>query len=205
MSTSFVKHAAPLINIGVQIQNTQWETPAALQEHILETLEAFVEASEEMGKSGGEIDDAKYGILSFLDELILKHGSFGYDWLEYRLMMKIFNDQMAGEVFFTKLDTFLVDDTKKDLLELYGILSLLGFQGKYQLEGLEGLQLKIKEVTSQLFPDAVDAIPDLSAFSSVPAGAMPKEKSGRSFILYAIGLVVLSGIVYMSLVALAQM
>ncbi|MGL1900515.1 MAG: DotU family type IV/VI secretion system protein [Fibrobacterales bacterium] len=204
MNSSFIKHAAPLINMGVQIQSVQFESPAKLQEDILEKTEAFVEAAIATGKSDGEVEEAKYGLLSFLDELIFKNSSIGYEWLEYRLMMKVFNDQLAGESFFTKFDTFVNDDTKRDLAEFYGVLMLLGFQGKFQLEGLEGLQLKIKEVTDILYPNAEGAVPDLSKFATIAPGTLPREKSGKSFLLYAFGLVILSGIAYMALLTFAQ-
>jgi type VI secretion system protein ImpK len=76
-----------------------------------------------------------------MDEIILS-SSFGLrdEWERMPLQLRLFGEHLAGEHFFTRLEALRLDPHKNlELLEVYYTCLLLGFRGKYLLEGQEKL------------------------------------------------------------------
>ncbi len=89
----------------------------------------------------------KYALVAFVDEFFLNRDTESSDiWRQHPLQVEYFNELLAGERFFIKLDE-LYQAQKKDVLEIYYYCLLLGFKGKYALIGekeLKQIKLKIK-------------------------------------------------------------
>lgn len=95
-----------------------------------------------------DIFDAKYAFCAAVDETILSSRSAVRDaWERRPLQLALFGDQLAGEHFFDKLETARNGGAGRlNALEVFHICLLLGFKGKYLLEGPE----KLKYLTAQL-------------------------------------------------------
>jgi type VI secretion system protein ImpK len=83
-----------------------------------------------------------------VDEIILKSQFKVRDSWELRpLQLTMFGEQLAGETFFVKLEELRAKGAKHvQALEVYYMCLLLGFQGKYMIDGSE----KLRYLTARL-------------------------------------------------------
>lgn len=86
--------------------------------------------------------EARYAVVAFLDEMILQSGwDQKNQWASHLLQYKYFQTQIAGEELFHHLTTLRRKfPVNTDLLEVFHACLMLGFEGKYKLEGRERLQ-----------------------------------------------------------------
>lgn len=93
------------------------------------------------GIAAEDIHAAKYAYCAVIDEAILgSHCSFHENWERKPLQLTMFGDQLAGENFFVRLEQLRAQGAARlQSLEVYYFCLLLGFEGKYRLEGTEKL------------------------------------------------------------------
>lgn len=119
-------------------------------EQFLSTVER--EASKE-GIANEDVHAAKYAYCAMVDETVLRaQCAFHADWERNPLQLKLFGDHLAGENFFAYLEKLRAQGAPRlQSLEVYYFCLLLGFQGKYLIEGLE----KLHYLTSRLGDEIV--------------------------------------------------
>src|SRR5437868_7579726 len=85
-----------------------------------------------------DVQQAKYAICAFIDEMILTSSwSLKDSWADKPLQLAYFNDFSAGEEFYNKVDV-LRGSKRNAVLEVYYLCLALGFRGKYvDLQGME--------------------------------------------------------------------
>ncbi|MEO7066818.1 MAG: type IVB secretion system protein IcmH/DotU [Rhodanobacter sp.] len=93
------------------------------------------------GVSAEDIHSAKYAYCAAVDESILSSDcAFREDWARNPLQLSLFGDHLAGENFFTRLEELRAQGAARlQSLEVFYFCLLLGFEGKYRLEGPEKL------------------------------------------------------------------
>lgn len=111
-------------------------------------LDEFGRGAKKQGASADDIDAAKYAFCAAVDEIILRSSfSIRDDWARRPLQLMLFGDQLAGENFYNRLEALRVRGVAHlQALEVFHMCLLLGFQGKYILEGSE----KLNYFTSRL-------------------------------------------------------
>jgi type VI secretion system protein ImpK len=98
-------------------------------------LEAASVKARGQGFNEEDARSAIFAIVAFLDETILnvKPPALS-DWLRSPLQHQMFGNFMAGNVFFVNLERILQRPQSNetiDLIELYGLCILLGYQGRF--------------------------------------------------------------------------
>jgi type VI secretion system protein ImpK len=93
---------------------------------------------------GVDIEDvhlSKYAFCALTDEVVLAAGgAVAAQWERKPLQLELFGDQLAGEAFFDRLEQLRAQGAPKvQVLEVFHLCLLLGFQGKYLIEGSEKL------------------------------------------------------------------
>jgi type VI secretion system protein ImpK len=88
-----------------------------------------------------DVTAARYAFCAAVDEIIL--GS-SYElreaWEQRPLQLRLFGDQLAGEHFFNRLEDLRARGSAHlQALEVYHMCLLLGFQGRYALDGQDKL------------------------------------------------------------------
>jgi type VI secretion system protein ImpK len=83
----------------------------------------------------------KYAYCALMDEMVLaSQGALAESWRRNPLQLEMFGEQLAGEAFFDKLEALRAQGAAKvQVLEVFHMCLLMGFQGKYLLEGSEKL------------------------------------------------------------------
>src|SRR5207253_5539045 len=103
--------------------------------HVKQLLSTAHDEARRAGYAGEDIKLAIYAVVVFLDESVLnsRHPAFG-EWPRQPLQEELFGGHTGGEVFFQNLQALLGrqdTDDLADVLEVYQLCLLLGFQGRY--------------------------------------------------------------------------
>jgi type VI secretion system protein ImpK len=114
---------------------------AAFARKMTQFLDDFGRNARRQNASPDDVDAAKYAFCAAVDEIILRSSFTIRDaWERRPLQLQLFGDQLAGENFFERLEQLRARGGKHlQALEVFHMCLLLGFQGRYILEGTEKL------------------------------------------------------------------
>jgi len=116
--------------------NRQSATDAeSFRSHVKQLLSTAHDEARRVGYAGEDVKLAIYAAVVFLDESVLnsRHPAF-VDWPRRPLQEELFGGHTGGEGFFQNLQALLArqeSDDLGDVLEVYQLCVLLGFQGRY--------------------------------------------------------------------------
>jgi len=104
------------------------------------------------GIAPDDIAAAKYAFCSAVDEIILRST---YDvreaWETRPLQLRVFGDQLAGEHFFNRLEDLRSRGALQvEALEVFHMCLLLGFQGRYALDGKDKLDYLVARLADEI-------------------------------------------------------
>ena len=121
---------------------------AAFARKMTQFLDDFGRNARRQKASPDDVDAAKYAFCAAVDEIILRSGfTIREAWERRPLQLQLFGDQLAGENFFERLEQLRAQGSVRlGALEVFHMCLLLGFQGRYILEGTE----KLNYLTSRL-------------------------------------------------------
>ncbi len=108
---------------------------------MLQFIGTFERNAQKIGASPEDIDAAKYAFCAAVDELILRSQfNIRTAWERRPLQLIVFGDHLAGENFFIRLENLRAKGAVHvQALEVFHMCLLLGFEGKYIIEGAEKL------------------------------------------------------------------
>jgi type VI secretion system protein ImpK len=106
-----------------------------------EFLLAVERGSRKLETPAEDLYLAKYAFCALVDERVLmSQSSIRSAWERNPLQLEMFGEQLAGEHFFDKLEQVRQQGVAKvQVLEVFHMCLLMGFQGKYLIEGSEKL------------------------------------------------------------------
>lgn len=104
----------------------------------------IAEVDQRARKAGIDPDEtlaAKYAFCAALDETVMRYQpQIRAAWESRPLQLRLFGDQLAGEQFFDRLDELRMKGREHlQALEVYHMCLLLGFRGRYSINGVEKL------------------------------------------------------------------
>lgn len=135
--------SADLLSLGTQIQRVMdLPPPEELQRRIGEMFDRMSQKCRELGILEEDATEARYAICAFIDEMVLNSPWPGRTyWMNRPLQLAYFNENTAGEGFFTHLDN-LRRQRRPNVVAIYYACLQLGFRGKYAVtRGVELQQL----------------------------------------------------------------
>lgn len=116
----------------------------ALRAQLLALLAPLQAAATAQGVPADEIEEARFALVAWADEVILKKSWAGRDeWLREPLQMQLFRTNRAGNEFFTHLARLRTDQGA--VREVYFLALALGFEGQYQGQAAERRALIARE------------------------------------------------------------
>lgn len=106
-----------------------------------EFLLAVERGSRKLQTPAEDLYLAKYAFCALVDERVLmSQTSLRGPWERNPLQLEMFGEQLAGEHFFDKLEQVRQQGAARlQVLEVFHMCLLMGFQGKYLIEGSEKL------------------------------------------------------------------
>jgi type VI secretion system protein ImpK len=160
-------------------QLRELEGPIRSPDTIHERLRGFIEAMRETAREENmpqrDADDIAYAIVALADEIAMgKPEPLRGFWMDRMLQLQMFNESLAGEGFFTRLQQVRRDGRRPEVMRAYYQCLLFGFQGKYSIRGGE---LELMKLIDTLRPEVERTIeiPDVLS----PAGDPPDEPMVR--------------------------
>ena len=135
--------------------NRQGPTDAeSFRAHLKQLSGRADQDARQAGYSQGDVRYALYAVVAFVDESILNSAQPMFrDWPRRPLQDELFGGHVGGEAFFQYLQQLMTRDPSPDLadvLEVYLLCLLLGFQGRYSATNRDELGLWTSRVREQL-------------------------------------------------------
>jgi type VI secretion system protein ImpK len=126
--------------------NRQGPTDAeSFRTHLKQLIARADQDARQAGYSQGDVRYALYAVVAFVDESILNSAQPMFrDWPRRPLQDELFGGHVGGEAFFQYLQQLMTRDPSPDLadvLEVYLLCLLLGFQGRYSATNRDELGL----------------------------------------------------------------
>jgi type VI secretion system protein ImpK len=133
-------------------RNAADESLELFREEITKSFDVLERMAFERQIDTGTVQDAKYALAAFVDEVVLASENPGrMEWMSGPLQLEYFGEHLAGENFFQKLNALRQGGEKNlELLELYYTCLQLGFEGMYRMRGLEALMALQVDLRSQI-------------------------------------------------------
>ncbi|MCC2955219.1 type IVB secretion system protein IcmH/DotU [Massilia sp. IC2-477] len=105
-----------------------------------------------LGISAEDVTAAKYAFCSAVDEIILRSTfEVREAWETRPLQLRVFGDQLAGEHFFHRLEDLRAKGQMHvEALEVFHMCLLLGFQGRYALDGRDKLDYLVARLGDEI-------------------------------------------------------
>jgi type VI secretion system protein ImpK len=176
--------------------------PAQLHAGLRGVVDELLRRAAAAGFGRDDVQDMAYAVVALLDEVVLGKGSEGLRqfWSGQPLQIHYFQENVAGEAFFARLEAVRRDPQRLEVLRVYHLALLFGFQGRYRVRGGE---FELLGLTDALDRDLARAeAGDTDELS--PRGARPAEGAGRSvrggpLLWMGLGALALSLVLYVGL------
>ena len=155
--SGFTLHLKDLLEDGIYLlfllkNGNAPNSSSEFNKRIDQFLSQFEKNARNLGKPPQAVSDAKYAFCALMDEIILSSDfSLREEWERAPLQLRMFGEHLAGDRFFDKLEILRADPGANiETLEVFHTCLLLGFQGKYLLEGTEKLNDLINRITQEI-------------------------------------------------------
>jgi len=197
---------ADLFSFAVGLRGTAdlGETEA-LRKRLLDQLEKSEARATAAGFDARLVEGARFPVIALLDEAILGSKWPGrMPWMGHPLQKQLYNMNVAGEEFFTRLETLRRDvEGNRPVLEAYFACLAVGFEGRFKILGREKLEPLIRDLARELSHGRTGSLESLS-----PAWKRPDDfpdSPGEGIPVWTTALIVVGGIVLeIALFALAS-
>jgi type VI secretion system protein ImpK len=121
--------------VRIQSGKQPLSDPETFRRRMKSALQEVDREANVAGYGPSEIREAEFAVVAFLDETILSSKDPKADeWRKRPLIIELFGQAVAGDAFFDKLaDLERGRDSVRlaDVLEVYALCLLLGFQGRF--------------------------------------------------------------------------
>jgi type VI secretion system protein ImpK len=133
--------ASPLLELVLKMHAGVVEPSNDVRPLIDDLLRQLREGGARSGYDQRRVRDVEFALVAFIDETMLSQ-KFDFkgrsEWEIKPLQLIYFQEHLAGEKFFERLDATLAEgDEGADVAEVYYVCLLLGFKGKYNFYLLE--------------------------------------------------------------------
>jgi type VI secretion system protein ImpK len=189
----------------VRLRSNRQSIPDAesFRQHIREAVrKAAQEARTPAGYAHEDIKMATLAVVGFLDETVLNlQNPIFANWPNKPLQEELFNEHIAGEVFFVNIRELLRRDDSPavaDVLEVHYLCLLLGYRGRYSL-GDRGELRSILEATGTKIRRIRGPMNDLSPEWSPPTERVAVVRSpwSRRFAAGAIACAIVTALLFL--------
>lgn len=185
-------------------QLRELDGPITAPDMIHSRLRGYVDAMRERARDANlaqrDADDMAYAIVALIDEIAMGKPEplRGY-WMTQQLQLLYFNENLAGEGFFARLQELRRDGRRHDVLRVYYQCLLLGFQGRYSIRGGD---LELMRMVDSLRPEIerhVEPPDPLSPAADAPDEPLVRASSRNTFLWVALGLFAVAIAVFIGL------
>jgi type VI secretion system protein ImpK len=159
-------------------------TSGDLRQRLIGALDRMVSDGRRMGIADGDLAEARYALVAFIDEQIMRSDWAGKaEWMARPLQLELYRENTAGENFFLRLRALLRAGDRPVSVEIYYLCLVLGFQGAYR-DG--GEPQAVEKFTRAAHDQLRKVLPDPSKVSphAKPKGSTRSVKTGWTLLLF---------------------
>jgi type VI secretion system protein ImpK len=177
--------------------------PEVLHSRLTGFIDALLKRGPKEGLPERDVAEMAYAIVALADEIALSQGEPLHSyWLGHMLQLRYFNENLAGEGFFRRLEALRRDARRAEVLEVYYLCLLFGFQGQYAVRGGEVELLALIETLHKEMGRVLDYPEELAPDAEPPDEAVVRRR--RSPVIWLSAAAVLGAVaVYAGLKASA--
>jgi type VI secretion system protein ImpK len=174
--------------------------PLELRQRILTALDSMVGRGRADGLPDADLAEARYALVAFIDEQILKSNWSGRaEWMGQPLQLQLYGEYTAGENFFNRMRILLQQGGASLALEVYYLCLALGFRGAHGISGdhraLAGFHDAARQRVTQAWPAGPKIGPRAEPVDRLPA----RRTSNAPLIGVVIGSLVVAVLVVVGL------
>lgn len=190
---------------AIQLRNSDAATvppPETLHHRLRGVVDEMLRRAAVLGFSHQDAQDMAYGIVALVDEVVLNRPEeYRQFWMTNPLQLHYFNENVAGDGFFNRLNTIRKDPHRHEVLQVYYLCMLFGFQGRYRIRGGE---LELMTLIDTVQKDLERAKPFdfdvLSPHGERPTETLLSQKKKASLMTLSAGALALALLLYGALV-----
>src|SRR5215467_2822357 len=139
--------------VRVQTGRQQVQDPEDFRTRMKQALREIASTAARKGYSVEDVQEGNFAVVALLDETILTHDACATEWARKSLGEELFGQRSAGEVFFKRLETLRANRDSQSLaevLEVYYLCLLLGYEGKFAGGSKAELQLLMTNLRERI-------------------------------------------------------
>jgi type VI secretion system protein ImpK len=191
--TDLTKDCFNAINQIREAQDGMAPPPDLLHQRLRGFIDALIERGPREGYQERDVHEMAYALVALADEMALGMSeSVRRYWMTNLLQLKYFNENVAGEGFFQRLENIRRDPRKIEVLEVYYLCLLFGFQGKYAVRGGEIELMNLIDALRTELSQALDMPDELSPSGERPDDAVIRRRGRMSFLWVAVASLLLA-------------
>ena len=157
--------------------------PQDLRQRIMDVLDRMVGAARAANVPEADIVEARYALVAFIDEQILKSAWSGrVEWMNQPLQLVLYREFTAGENFFARMRALLNGSGRELPLEIYYLCLALGFRGAYGVSGNASTLATFTDAARERVTKRLPASGKISPHGE-PRDRATKTRANRSFLL----------------------
>lgn len=152
------------INALIQLKNVDDSAmlaPEMFHQRICGYVDQMRLTASQAGLQERDVHDIMYALVALADEFAMrKPGALRDMWMSNPLQLHYFQENLAGENFFNRLEQLLTDPSRQETLRVYYWCLVFGFQGKFAIRGgelqLAAVQRRVQDALGQAMrPEAL--------------------------------------------------
>src|SRR5215469_4250085 len=139
--------------VRVQSGRQRVQDPENFRTRMKQALREIASTAARKGYSAEDVQEANFAVVAFLDEAVLTADPCATEWAQKSLGEDLFGQRSAGEVFFKRLETLRANRDSQSLaevLEVYYLCLLLGYEGKFAGGSKAELQLLMTNLRDRI-------------------------------------------------------
>ena len=140
--------------VRVQTGRQQVEDSESFRSRMKQALREIASTAARKGYSAEDVQEADFAVVAFLDETILSaQDGNSSQWAGKSLGEELYDQRSAGELFFKRLETLRANRDSQELaevLEVYYLCLLLGYEGKFAGDSKAELQLLMSNLRERI-------------------------------------------------------
>jgi len=168
-----------------QLDDAALPAPEVLHRKLRTFVDAAMTRAAQAGFSREDVNDIAYAIVALADELAFsKSERIRQFWDGRQLQLQYFQENVAGEGFFTRLEGLRRDPRRHEVTRVYSLALLFGFEGRYRVRGgeLELMNLQ-DDLQRELARSRAHDAETLSPQGEPPEAARAKGGGGARLLL----------------------
>lgn len=184
--------------VRVQSGRQQVQDPEHFRTRMKQALREIASTAARKGYSAEDVQEANFAVVAFLDESVLTADPCATEWARKSLGEDLFGQRSAGEVFFKRLESLRANRDSPSLaevLEVYYLCLLLGYEGKFAGGSKAELQLlmtNLRDRIERIFGRNPEFSPDGALPDEPVAIATPADPLNMQVKLFALAAFVLA-------------